>query len=139
MKTLTCVVIISAVIAFATPIFSADTEKVAAPVAAGEAAQPKEVSVYGEVQSVNEQALSFVLQYYDYDTDEEKTAEIVMTEDTKLENAASLKDVKKGDWADATYTMDAGRCLAASVIIEKEESEEAEPAEKTAVVAPAEE
>jgi hypothetical protein len=92
----------------------------AAPVApaAGEA---KEVAIYGEVQAVNAASGTMTVQYYDYDSDEEKTIELTMDSTTKLENAANLNEVKKGDWVDATYEASAGKNMARSVMVEKEE------------------
>lgn len=90
--------------------------------AAPEAGQPKDVSIYGEVLSVNAAANTMSVQYYDYDSDEEKTVELSVGADTKLENAASLNDVKKGDWVDAIYSSVGGKNAAKSVMVEKEEA-----------------
>ena len=67
------------------------------------------------------------MQYYDYDSDEEKTAEIMADKDTKIDNAASLAGINKGDWVDVTYTLTDGKNIAKSVMVEKEEKEEAAP------------
>lgn len=85
--------------------------------------QPEEMSIYGEVKSTDEATNSIKLQYYDYDNDEEKTADIIIDKDTKMENAASLKDIKQGDWIDAVYLPKDGSNIAKSVIVEKEEEE----------------
>ena len=80
-----------------------------------------ELSIYGEVQAVDTAAQTITVQYYDYDADEEKTISIVCDTLTKFENAASAADVKKGDWADITYSVKDGKNMAKSIIVEKEE------------------
>lgn len=104
---------------------AAETAPAAAPepVTTLQTAQPEEMSIYGEVKSVDEASSSVKLQYYDYDNDEEKTADIIIDKDTKLENAAVLKDIKQGDWVDAVYLAKDGKNMAKSVIVEKEEEE----------------
>jgi Cu/Ag efflux protein CusF len=95
----------------------------AAPAAsAPEASQPKDASIYGEVLAVNATANTISVQYYDYDSDEEKTVDLNCGADTKMENAASLNDVKKGDWVDAVYVASEGKNIAKSVMVEKEEA-----------------
>ena len=82
----------------------------------------EELSIYGEVQSVDAAGTgSLTVQYYDYDADDEKTITIDLDANTKLENANSIADIKKGDWADVTYSAGGGKNRATSVIVEKEE------------------
>jgi len=142
---LICALALALVALLIVPAFSQETEQTAAPAetatmsqeeapaaaeaaasapvaAAPEAAQPKDVSIYGEVLVVNAAANMLSVQYYDYDSDEERTVELSMGADTKLENAASLNDVKKGDWVDAVYTSAGGKNAAKSVMVEKEEA-----------------
>jgi len=85
------------------------------------AAKTNELSIYGEVQAVNVQAASMSVQYYDYDNDEEKTLEVSLDKDSKLENVKALGEVKKGDWVDVTYTVTGGKNLARNVSVETEE------------------
>lgn len=92
--------------------------------ATGENVSVKELSIYGEVQSVNASANSLTVQYYDYDSDEEKTIEITADANTKIENAAALGNINKSDWVDVTYTVADGKNLAKSIMVEKEEKEE---------------
>lgn len=109
-----------------------------------EAMQSEELSIYGEIQSVDTQNTgTLTVQYYDYDTDDEKTISINIDAGTKLENAQTPADIKSGDWADITYAVSGGKNTAKSVIVEKEEvvtpneaSEGAQAAakEETAVV-----
>lgn len=99
-----------------------------APAAAVEAPKTAELSIYGEVQNVNLQANSMTIQYYDYDNDEEKSAEITLDGNSKLENAKAIGDIKKGDWVDVTYTASAGKNIAKVVSVEKEEPTEEENA-----------
>lgn len=119
----------------AAPAFSQGNDQTA-PAAAPETTQTavneessaaKEMSIYGEVQAVNAAANSISVQYYDYDSDEEKTIEIVSGKDTKIENAAALDKINKGDWVDVTYVLSEGKNTAKSIIVEKEEAV-AEPA-----------
>ena len=88
----------------------------------------EELSIYGEVQAADAAAQTIAVQYYDYDADEEKTISISCDPATKFENAASTADIKKGDWADVAYILKDGKAVAKSVIVEKEEIEDAQPA-----------
>lgn len=101
----------------------------AAPAVKEEMPAAKEMSIYGEVQVMNAAASSLTVQYYDYDSDEEKTIEIVADKDTKIENAAAIANIVKGDWVDTTYVIADGKNVAKSIIIEKEEKEEEKPAD----------
>ncbi|MDP3730072.1 MAG: hypothetical protein Q8R14_00915 [Candidatus Omnitrophota bacterium] len=85
------------------------------------AARTNELSIYGEVQAVNVQGASMSVQYYDYDNDEEKTLEVSLDKDSRLENVKAIGEVKKGDWVDVTYTVAGGRNMAKSVSVETEE------------------
>jgi Cu/Ag efflux protein CusF len=87
-----------------------------------------ELSIYGEVQAADAEAQTITVQYYDYDADEEKTISISCEVATKFENAASVADMKKGDWADVTYALENGKSIAKSIVVEKEESGTLEPA-----------
>jgi hypothetical protein len=84
-------------------------------------AKINELSIYGEVQTVSVQASSISVQYYDYDNDEEKTLEVSLDKDSKLENVKALDAVKKGDWVDITYTVVGGKNIAKMVNVEAEE------------------
>ncbi len=92
----------------------------AAPAAA--TIQPQEISIYGEVKAVNPATNSMTIQYYDYDSDEEKSIEITAGSNTKMENAAAISDVKQGNWADVIYAVTDGKNIAKSIIVEKEEA-----------------
>lgn len=83
--------------------------------------QDKEMAIYGEVQTINVQENTLAVQYYDYDSDSEKTADIAINTGTKLENAIVLSDIKRGDWVDVTYTSTGGKFAAKVVTVEKEE------------------
>jgi len=114
----------------------ANIQQEAATLAANETpAQPKELSVYGEVQSVNAAANSISVQYYDYDSDQEKTAEIAVNKDTKIENVTGIEKINKGDWVDVVYSVKDSKNVATSIVVEKEEPE----APVTAADMPAEE
>ena len=102
----------------------------AAQTPAPEAVKTAETSIYGEVQAISTTAGSITVQYYDYDNDEEKTLEIVVNKDAKLENVKSVDEIKKGDWVDVNYTVVGGKNVAKMVSVEKEEpaAEETAPA-----------
>jgi hypothetical protein len=103
-------------------------ETAPAPAIVEETPAGKELSIYGEVQSVNATANSITVQYYDYDSDEEKVVEIMADSSTRLENAAAIGNIAKADWVDATYVADNGKNVAKSILVEKEEKDEAGPA-----------
>ena len=105
--------LVLAFILTAAPVFSQD-ETMASP--AGE-----ESAIYGEVKSVDAAACVMQVQYYDYDSDDEKTVEIKSDKETKMENAQSVADIKEGDWVDAIYVSDGIGNIAKSIIVEKEE------------------
>ena len=88
-------------------------------------AQPKELAIYGEIQSINAASNSINIQYYDYESDEEKTVDVIIDPETKMENANTLNDIKAGDWADVTYALSGEENIAKSVALEKEEEEAA--------------
>lgn len=104
-------------------------EQMAAPAAAEEAVEPQEISIYGEVKSIDTASGTITVQYYDYDSDEEKSIAIVVDQSVKMENAASISDIKQGNWADVIYTVKNGKNIATSVIIEKDEEPAAEMAQ----------
>lgn len=90
--------------------------------------QPEELSIYGEVQSINDVSDSIVVQYYDYDSDEERGMEIASDKDTAIEGRAALGDIKQNDWVDVVYSVKGGKNIAKSIKVEEEEIvEEAEP------------
>jgi hypothetical protein len=95
---------------------------------AQEAAQKNELSIYGEVQAVNIQTNSITALYYDYDNDEEKSIEITLGKDTKLENIKTIDELKKGDWVDVAYVVSGGKNIAGLISVEKEEPAQEENA-----------
>jgi len=131
---LSSIMMVAAIMAVvAVSAFGQENETPAAPASEPAAAVPqpasqaKELSIYGEVQSVDTQANSMKVQYYDYDADDEKTAEVIVNSETKLENANALADVKKTDWVDVTYTVSEGKNVARLVAVEREEEAPAAP------------
>jgi len=90
--------------------------------------QPQEISIYGEVKNSNMAANSVTVQYYDYDSDEEKSIDITADAATKMENAKEIVDIKPGNWADVVYSVKDGKNIAKSIIVEKEEEAPIEPA-----------
>lgn len=105
-----------------------EEQKAEAPAAAPQAA-PKAESIYGEVLAVNETADSMNVQYYDYDTDEEKKVDVTVTADTKFKNSTGLKGIKAGDWVDVSLSaVEGGKRVARVVEVEKAEEMEEVPA-----------
>ena len=111
---------------------SQDTSQVATegqsspPATSEKSAQPEEISIYGEIKAVNQAANSITVQYYDYDSDQEKSIEITADTNTKIENAATITNIKQGNWADVIYTIANGKNIAKSIVVEKEEDTPAE-------------
>ena len=97
-----------------------------APAASEKSAPPEEISIYGEIKAVNQAASSVTVQYYDYDSDQEKSIEIMTDSNTKMENAATINDIKQGNWADVIYAIINGKNIAKSIVVEKEEDTPAE-------------
>lgn len=91
-------------------------------------AQSQEISIYGEVKNANMAANSITIQYYDYDSDEEKSIDVTADAATKMENANEIVDIKPGNWADVVYSVKDGKNLAKSIMVEKEEEAPLEPA-----------
>ena len=87
----------------------------------GDIAAPQEISIYGEVKSVNIAANSIIMKYYDYDSDNEKSVEIMIDNNTKIEGTSTLNDIKQGNWADVNYKVVDGKNMAKSIAVEKEE------------------
>ena len=92
----------------------------------GEAAKVQEISIYGEIKSVNSANNSIVVQYYDYDSDTEKSVEITTDHNTKMEGAVTINDIKQNNWADINYAVVNGKNIAKSIAVEKEEDAAAE-------------
>ena len=110
---------------------SAEEAAQTAPKADPTPASVKEIAIYGEVKAVSVADKVMTVQYYDYDSDEEKSVDVVIGSDTKIENVASLGEIKQGDWLDVTYINQDGKNLAKIVTVEKDEIEDAPQAEKT--------
>lgn len=114
-------------LSIAVPAFSQEKTEEAVPgrvkpvEAAKEGAPAGDLSLYGEVRSVDQAAGSISVQYYDYDSDEEKTTDIAVSSQTKLDGAAALAEIKQNDWVDVIYVASGGKNTAKSIIIEKEE------------------
>ena len=85
------------------------------------AANPEEVSIYGEIKSVNIATNSITVQYYDYDNDNEKSVEIIADNTTKIEGVSTINDIKKESWADINYTVVNCKNIAKSIVVEKED------------------
>ena len=108
-----------------TPQVAAETPALA-PAASEKSAQPEEISIYGEIKAVNQAASSITVQYYDYDSDQEKSIDITADTNTKIENAATINTIKQDNWADVIYAIINGKNIAKSIVVEKEEDTPAE-------------
>ncbi|MDD5422381.1 MAG: hypothetical protein PHT32_03035 [Candidatus Omnitrophica bacterium] len=97
------------------PIIDEDTSRPET----GEAAS-QEVAIYGEIKSVNAVSSSMLVQCYDYDSDSEMSVEIVTDDNTRMEGASNINEIKQGDWADINYIVVDGKNTAKSVAVEKE-------------------
>ncbi|MBN1526472.1 MAG: hypothetical protein JW919_02660 [Candidatus Omnitrophica bacterium] len=125
------------VLACAIPAFSQEEKAGAAP-AAEMAAMSKDIAIYGEVRSVNASSGSLTVIYYDEESYEEKTIDLVTDKATKIESAPALSGIREGDWVDATYTTKDGKNVATLIKLETEE-EEAETPETAPAEMPEEE
>ena len=92
------------------------------------AANPEEISIYGEIKSVNVAANSITVKYYDYDSDNEKSVEITADNNTKMEGVPAISDIKQGNWADINYTVVNGKNIAKSIVVEKDDTATEKPA-----------
>ena len=92
------------------------------------AANPEEISIYGEIKAVNVAANSITVQYYDYDSDNEKSAEITADNNTKIEGVSSINNIKQGNWADVNYVVVNGNNVAKSIVVEKDDTATETPA-----------
>lgn len=86
-----------------------------------EEAKTQAIKVYGEIGSINAAAGSMVVDYYDYDSDNEKTVEVTTDANTKIEGGLTIKDIKAGDWVDISYMVEDGKNAAKSIAVEKED------------------
>ena len=87
--------------------------------------EPKDTIIYGEVQRVDAAGATMTVLYYDYDSDEERTIDLAVSDSAAIENAADLAGIVKGDWADITFLSQDKGNVVSSIIVEREE----EPAE----------
>ena len=112
----------------ALPVFSqvdqpaASTENPeATPIVKEESEGPKELSIYGEAQGVNADSNSVAVQYYDYDSDEEKNIELILDKDAKIDGASGINDIKSGSWVDVSYEVKDGKNIVKAISVETEE------------------
>lgn len=123
------ILVVSVIALFAASVFAQEEANAPLPAQAAttqtpakeETAKVQELSIYGEVQSVNTQASSLAVQYYDYDNDEEKSIELTVDKDSKLENVKAIDEIKKGDWVDVAYVVSGSKNMTKMVSVEKEE------------------
>lgn len=88
---------------------------------------PTDAIIYGEVQAVDPAGGTMNVLYYDYDSDEEKTIDLLVGGGAAIENADGLAAITKGDWADITFRpQDDGTNRVSSIIVERDEEEPVE-------------
>ena len=64
----------------------------------------------------------------DYESDNEKSIEIIADNNTKMEGAPAISDIKQGNWADINYTVVNGKNIAKSIVVEKDDTATEKPA-----------
>jgi len=113
----------------------------AAPVArAQEQAKPVEANpaeiqwVWGEVVSVDTGEKSLTIKYLDYDTDEEKTMKIAITDATTFEDAKGIEGIKASDTVSVEYGEQGGKNIAKVITVEK--VDDGEITDQTVTAAP---
>jgi Cu/Ag efflux protein CusF len=96
-------------------------------VCAQEAAAPAESNstdiqwVWGEVTSVDPAAKSLSVKYLDYDTDEEKTMNMTVSDTTTFQEVKSLEGIKAQDTVSIEYAAKEGKNYAKDITVEKVE------------------
>lgn len=99
-----------------------NSEEVFSAQEAGEKTQPQELSIYGEVKSVNPTDDSVSIQYYNYAKNKEDLIIATIDNNTNMPNARTVDDIKQGDWVDVTYTMVNGKNIASSITVKTKDS-----------------
>ena len=78
--------------------------------------------IWGEVVSVDLTNKTLLVKYFDYETDTEKEASIILDDKTTYENVNSIEEIKPQDTASIDYAVDAeGRNIAKNISVEKAE------------------
>ena len=78
--------------------------------------------IWGEVVSVGLTNKTLLVKYFDYETDTEKEASIILDDKTTYENVNSIEEIKPQDTASIDYAVDAeGRNIAKNISVEKAE------------------
>jgi hypothetical protein len=75
--------------------------------------------IWGEVVSVNAAAKTLSIKYLDYDTDEEKTMELAVTDTTKFQGDKGIEGIKPQDTVSVEYTIQGGKNYAKDLTIEQ--------------------
>lgn len=82
----------------------------------------KEVSIYGEIKSVNNAGNSMTVGYYDDKDNIQKAITIEKNDNTRVEWEVGLEGIKQGYWADIDYVVVNGKNIAKLIIVEKEDN-----------------
>jgi hypothetical protein len=83
------------------------------------AAAPDLQWLWGEVISVNPQEQSMSVKYLDYDSDMEKTIELVSDAGTKFEEVKGLDEIKPQDTVSIEYLVKDGKNVARGITVER--------------------
>lgn len=83
------------------------------------ASEPQLQWLWGQVVSADTTNQTIVLQYFDYETDQQKEVTITLDTETKLDNTESLSEIKPNDTLSIDYITDAsGNNIAKTIGLE---------------------
>ena len=91
----------------------------AAPVVPPATAVPDLQWIWGEVVSVNAATQAMSVKYLDYDSDMEKTIDIVSDAGTKYEEVKGIDEIKPQDTVSIEYLVKDGKNLAKGITVER--------------------
>jgi hypothetical protein len=144
-------VVLAAIALCASPRLSSAQNETATPAAPAVAAAPAETNaaavkpveaspaelqwLWGEVVSVDATAKSLAVKYLDYDTDEEKTMTIFVSDTTSYQETKGLGGIKPQDTISIEYTARDGKSFAKDITLERIEDTDT-PDEQVKTVPP---
>jgi len=88
-----------------------------------------EVLYGGEIVSVNPEAKTFNVQYYDYETSSLKEIIFNTDDSTQFENVKTLNEITAADTVSIEYVKEADKNIARKVSVEKTDIEDVLPAQ----------
>jgi len=81
----------------------------------------------GEIVSINPEASTLTVEYYDYEMDTLNKIDFILDTSTKFENVSSLGEINIGDTVSIEYIKEDNKYLARQISVEKEIIEPSEP------------